>query len=303
MCMRHTSTPASATTPARSGSRRSALTSFTIAAPSATARRATSERDVSIDTGRPESASSTGTTRRSSSSCETSSAPGRVDSPPTSTRAAPSASMRLAARVASSADAYDPPSEKLSGVTLRIPTTEGRGQRSADGPLMAGTLVGSARAALGGGRVGRRLHRRAGQRPGRRPEERLLLRVGLLGRRRGRLLGEDRLLGLPLEQTLELALVDRLALDEDRRQLVELGHVLAEHRRRLVVRLLDHPADLVVDLLRDLLRVVRLGAHLTAEERHVVVAAEHAGAELLAHAEPHDHLLRGRRDPLDVVRR
>ena len=83
---------------------------------------------------------------------------------------------------------------------------------------------------------------------------------------------------------------------------MELVHVLAEDVRRLVVRLLDHAADLVVDLLRDLLRVVGLGAHLAAEERHVVVAAEHARAELLAHPEAHDHLLRRRRDALDVVR-
>ena len=41
--------------------------------------------------GGPTSPSSTGMTRRSSSSSETSSAPGRVDSPPTSTSAAPSA--------------------------------------------------------------------------------------------------------------------------------------------------------------------------------------------------------------------
>ena len=49
--------------------------------------------------------------------------------------------------------------------------------------------------------------------------------------------------------------------------------------RRTVVAeacaLLDHAADLVVDLLRDLVGVVGLGAHVAPEERHVVVA-EHA---------------------------
>jgi hypothetical protein len=83
---------------------------------------------------------------------------------------------------------------------------------------------------------------------------------------------------------------------------VQVVHVLAEDGRRLVVRLLDHAPDLVVDLLRDLLRVIRLRAHLAAEERHVVVSTQHARAELLTHPEPHDHLLRRRRDPLDVVR-
>ena len=43
------------------------------------------------------------------------------------------------------------------------------------------------------------------------------------------LLGEDRLLRLAGEQPLELVLVDRLALDQDRRELVQLVHVLAQH--------------------------------------------------------------------------
>ena len=99
---------------------------------------------------------------------------------------------------------------------------------------------------------------------------------------------------LAREQPLELVLVDRLALDEELGDLVQLVHVLAEHLARALVRLLDHAADLVVDLARDLLGVVRLGAHVAAEERHVVVAAEHARAELLAHAVAHDHVLRRR---------
>src|SRR4029079_464139 len=45
-------------------------------------------------------------------------------------RVAPSASMRRAASTASTVEAYDPPSEKLSGVTLTTPITEGLGQRS-----------------------------------------------------------------------------------------------------------------------------------------------------------------------------
>ena len=80
-------------------------------------------------------------------------------------------------------------------------------------------------------RVGR-LHRRARER------ERLRLRQPLraLGGLRlsgsgWRLLDEDVLLGLAGEQPLELVLVDRLALDEDRRQLVQLVDVLLEHLR------------------------------------------------------------------------
>ena len=138
MCITQSSTPASETTPASSGSRRSALMSLTMVAPRATALRATSARDVSIENGQPWSPSSTGITRRSSSSTVTSSAPGRVDSPPTSTSAAPSASIRRAAPTASAADAYVPPSEKLSGVTLRIPITVGRTQRSVDEARLIG---------------------------------------------------------------------------------------------------------------------------------------------------------------------
>ena len=51
MCMRQTYAPASAITPARAGSPRSAVTSLTSRAPSASARRATSAFDVSIETG------------------------------------------------------------------------------------------------------------------------------------------------------------------------------------------------------------------------------------------------------------
>src|SRR5204863_2599206 len=162
----------------------------------------------------------------------------------------------------------------------------------------------SRRLALGGlGR--RRLHGRARDRE--RPRLRLRLALLLVGGLRRRLLRrvvlEDRLLGLARKQALELLLVDRLTLDEDQRDLVELVDVLLEDDRGVLVRFFDDAPDLVVDLPRDLFRVVRLGAHLATEERHVVVAAEDAGAELLAHTEAHHHLFRGRRHLLEVVRR
>jgi hypothetical protein len=50
--------------------------------------------------------------------------------------------------------------------------------------------------------------------------------------------------------------------------------VLAQCGAGAVVGLLDDPADLVVDLARDLLRVVRLLRVLAAEEGLVVRAAE-----------------------------
>src|SRR5829696_2777866 len=126
MCMRQHSQPASATTAAIAGSPRRAVTSLTNAAPAASAARATAAFEVSMlrTAGRsPASASITGTTRRSSSSSPTPWAPGRVDSPPTSTRSAPSAASAWACATASWRPKHSPPSENESGVTLRMPIT------------------------------------------------------------------------------------------------------------------------------------------------------------------------------------
>src|SRR6266516_7598923 len=108
------------------------------------------------------------------------------------------------------------------------------------------------------GWIGRRLHRRAGEWEGTRA--RLALALRLLLRLRlssgGLLLGEDGRLVLACGEPLELIAVDRLALDEDLGDAVELLHVLAEYGERELVCFLDHAADLVVDLARDLLGVV-----------------------------------------------
>ena len=74
-------------------------------------------------------------------------------------------------------------------------------------------------ATLAGRRIGRRrLHRSARDGARLRTELRLLLGLRLLDRGLGGLRREDRLLGLAGEQALELILVDRLALNEDRRE-------------------------------------------------------------------------------------
>jgi len=88
---------------------------------------------VSVDTRRAEvmdaaldaGARTTGTTRASSSSTGTGSAPGRVDSPPTSMMSAPSSINARARATAASARSASPPSEKLSGVTLTTPISRG----------------------------------------------------------------------------------------------------------------------------------------------------------------------------------
>jgi hypothetical protein len=87
-----------------------------------------------------------------------------------------------------------------------------------------------------------------------------------LGRRR-RLGAEDVFLALPFEQRLELLALERLALDEDLGDRLERRAVLAEDVLRGLMGALDDAADLVVDLARDLVGVVGLGAELAAEER------------------------------------
>ena len=68
----------------------------------------------------------TGITRSSSSSRETGSCPGRVDSPPTSIRSAPASTIRRAWATARSRLLCRPPSEKESGVTFKMPITRVR---------------------------------------------------------------------------------------------------------------------------------------------------------------------------------
>src|SRR6266550_4353587 len=86
-------------------------------APASSAASATSRLRVSIDTRTWEArASSTGT----------SSAPGRVLSPPTSTTSAPSAAKASPWAVAASGSSQRPPSENESGGTFRTPMTSGR---------------------------------------------------------------------------------------------------------------------------------------------------------------------------------
>ena len=72
----------------------------------------------------------TSTTRRCCSRTETGSAPGRVDSPPTSMMSAPSRSISRARPTAASRAIWRPPSEKLSGVTLRMPMIRGPGRNA-----------------------------------------------------------------------------------------------------------------------------------------------------------------------------
>ena len=71
----------------------------------------------------------------SSSSAVTPSEPGRVDSPPMSTIAAPCSTKPRASATAASGRRKRPPSEKESGVTFTTPSTDGRGKACSSGGL------------------------------------------------------------------------------------------------------------------------------------------------------------------------
>jgi hypothetical protein len=107
-----------------SGSKDRLLISFTIAAPASSARVATFDLEVSIDSGTEilsARVSMTGIVRLSSSSMETGSEPGLVDSQPMSMISAPSSTIRMACSTARVLSKCMPPSEKESGVIFRMP--------------------------------------------------------------------------------------------------------------------------------------------------------------------------------------
>src|SRR6266511_3357351 len=129
MCMTTNPARASAATRRMSGSKRPAETSLTTVAPASRAARATADFVVSMLTGTlvaSTNRSTTGRTRRSSSSAATGAAPGRVDSPPMSSASAPCATSSTPCATASFGSRKRPPSENESGVTLTIPMTAGR---------------------------------------------------------------------------------------------------------------------------------------------------------------------------------
>src|SRR4249919_1454093 len=313
MCISTTPTPRSAHSAAISRSR-SAVTSLTISAPTPIAASATAAFDVSIETVCPIAARSptTGCVLFSSSSMLTGSAPGRVDSPPTSRITAPSLTSCSPCAIAASGSRKSPPSENESGVTLTTPMSFGFMSEVSRPPEL-----GTSGVCRTGGYSKSRAHQRAtcpGDRcpmasdltrvaagiPRPRPRHRtgaLALRpFGLRSRlhrhRRLLLVDEHLVLRLPFEQGDELLGVDRLPLEQDLRDRVERPAFLGEQVLGRLVRALDDAPDLVVDLARDLVGVVRLGGELTAEEGLAAIVAEDARAEALGHAEAHHHLLR-----------
>ena len=145
MCISTTGHPRWASSGSMPGSAAPPLTSFTSVAPASSAAAATSARDVSTEMGtcavvsRRRSSATSGTTRRISSSAETGAAPGAVLAPPMSSTSAPSRASRSACAAAAGSAPSSPPSEKESGVALRMPITRVR-SRQRQAPLGSGVV-------------------------------------------------------------------------------------------------------------------------------------------------------------------
>src|SRR5215470_12177002 len=280
MCIRTTGTRAAAQRGRRAGSCRPALTSFTRSAPASRAAAATSAFMVSTAMGTrtaARTARSTGRSRRRSSAAATGAAPGRVDSAPTSRRAAPSATIRVAVRAARSGSRCSPPSENESGVALRIPMTATRVRGTAAERVASTGVSGAGRAGAeavpASGRGGRRV-----------PEATVLVSI------------------LP-QDLVDLAPVDDLALEQRLGHLVEHLDVAAEEELRPLVRFEHDAAYLVVDLDGRGLGVLRALREIAPQEDLLLLLAEGDRTELLAHAPLAHHLPRQLGGALEVVTR
>ena len=133
MCIRTSGTRCRAASSARCGSDFSPEMSLMISAPASSAASATSSFCVSIEIGilsRPRRPCKTGSTCASSSSAGVPQLPGRVDSPPISSKSAPAAPMTSACSMARLVSRNFPPLEKLSGVTFKTPITRVRSPRT-----------------------------------------------------------------------------------------------------------------------------------------------------------------------------
>ena len=173
MCIATAPQPAAAATARARGSQKPSML-FHAAAPTASAACATSILRASIDTAAPApaSASITGKTRRFSASASTCAAPGRVDSPPTSTMSAPSSSIRRPRAIAFFGSRKSPPSENESGVTLTTPITIERDKSNEKRPAR-NTRGADAGAALNAAKNARWRESTAA-RPGAQPESNAL---------------------------------------------------------------------------------------------------------------------------------
>src|SRR5919106_470130 len=92
-----------------------------------------------------------------------------------------------------------------------------------------------------------------------------------------------------LEQPHQVVLLDGLVLDQSGRDPVERVPFALEDIEGPVVRLVDQPADLGVDLEGHLVRVVGLGGEVPAEEHLTLALAEGQRPEHVGHPVLGDH--------------
>ena len=133
-------------------------------------------------------------------------------------------------------------------------------------------------------RTGRFFHVAAGRRAGGRR----------LRRRRRDRRRRERLPGVVVQDGLEFVALQRLLLHEPRGQQVQRLAVLGQDRPGAVPRPIDQLPHLLVDLLRDALRVVALLAQIAAQEDQRVLLAEGPRPQFLAHPPLRDHVARDR---------
>src|SRR5262245_5353716 len=256
MCIRIIGTRSLAQRGSMSGSAHPAETSFTRSAPSASARRTTSALVVSIESGTQtaaRTARSTGISRASSSASATGRAPGRVDSAPRSSAPAPAATISRAAAAARAGSRYRPPSWNESGVAFSTPTSAGG--ESASGPARVCSTGPPGAAGVPGSACSGRGGRRA-------PEATVLVPE----------LAQD---------LVDLGAVDRLALEECLRHLVQDLEIPAQEQLGALVGLEHDATHLAVDLHGGVLGVVDLLGEVAAEEDLLLLPPEGHGPELL----------------------
>src|SRR5579864_3520877 len=283
MCMRHTAQPLEIAASSAPGARK-AYTSLMSPAPAAAAARMTSGLLVSIEMTADVAArtrSITGITRRSSSAALTGAAPGRVDSPPTSMKAAPSCAMRKAWLTAVSVSKNSPPSENESGVTLSTPMTTGRVRSTVLSlHLSNGWIYG----VPGDAYFTRGRMRNDG---------------GSVLARRYR---SPRWLRRPAgDEILQLLLVDGLILHESLGHHVQLLERGREDLTRALVVGLDDPPHLLVDGVRGDVRNLLVLRDAAPEEYLAGFLRVGERSELVRQAPLRDHVARQLGGALDVV--
>src|SRR5258708_14280107 len=206
-------------------------------APASRQARATGARLVSTETITffAASPSTTGNTRRSSAATGVGGEPGRVDSPPTPKKGAPSETKRRPSTMACVLSRRSPPSEKESGVTLTIAITRGRSRAMPPKLAIKRPLLDAGlRLGIGAGRGATARHRGAAAAIG-------------TGACAAGIIAHD---GLAAHDLPDLVVAQRLVLQQRLGNEVQVVEILGQDDPGLSLSLLDQAAALLVGDLR-----------------------------------------------------